>query len=352
MKFSNIKLSIGILYIGLIVIISSAALYYDLASYLISSFGDSIVTVYIYICLVLLCTSIFDTLSYLKLNNLKNYNFFRISIANIILLLIFLFFATVTFNVFEQKSLLLCVLSSILVQLSLLPLQKIIVKRVFKGEEKTLNDCSLIIIPKAPKYMTMNILRNFKTSIVVPKHWTNQKIDNYDFHLQRFKLTIKERYDIQSYIFCIILNTILYTIIYFFYLDSNISAATFTIKLSLIFNLISFIYILILPTISQQGIYKIDNIMKEKNLNLFKQNLEIFENNQDKNLSRTKAVESIFYPIPSIKSRLNQKERERFGLPNVSRMIIFYSSFSLSIIFKGVHGNAGKVENWILPPSE
>ena len=26
--------------------------------------------------------------------------------------------------------------------------------------------------------------------------------------------------------------------------------------------------------------------------------------------------------------------------------------FNLSIIFKGVHGNAGKPENWILPPSE
>ena len=86
-------------------------------------------------------------------------------------------------------------------------------------------------------------------------------------------------------------------------------------------------------------------------MNLFKENLEIFENYQDKNESRNKAVETIFYPIPSIETRINVNEK-RLGLSNVSRLIIFFASFNLSIIFKGVHGNAGKPENWILPSSE
>ena len=39
-------------------------------------------------------------------------------------------------------------------------------------------------------------------------------------------------------------------------------------------------------------------------------------------------------------------------LPNISRVIIFFMIFNLSIIFKGVHGNAGKPLNWFFPPVE
>ena len=199
----------------------------------------------------------------------------------------------------------------------------------------------------------MNILRTFKhTMIVVPKHWTIQNSENYKFHLERFKLNIKKKNHIKSYLFSIVINTILFVIFYSYYSNTNISAVAFTIKVSLIFNIIGFVYILVLPSLSQRGIYSIDNIMKKKDINLFKENLNIFEENQDKNYNRSKVVESIFYPIPSTQSRLNSEIETNFGLPNISRIIIFFASFSLSVIFKGVHGNAGKIENWILPPSE
>ena len=92
--------------------------------------------------------------------------------------------------------------------------------------------------------------------------------------------------------------------------------------------------------------------MKNESELLFKENLEIFERNQDKNDNRSRLVEMIFYPVPSTSSRMNCDLSKGFGSPNISRLIIFLASCFLSIIFKGVHGNAGKPLNWLLPPSE
>ena len=89
--------------------------------------------------------------------------------------------------------------------------------------------------------------------------------------------------------------------------------------------------------------------MKTVDLNLFKENLEIFESNQDKNKARGKITETVFYPIPSIKTRVDSGNQKKFGLSNISRLIIFFASFNLSIIFKGVHGNAGKTRELAIP---
>ena len=83
-----------------------------------------------------------------------------------------------------------------------------------------------------------------------------------------------------------------------------------------------------------------------------KENLNIFEQNQDKNDRISKKVENIFYPVPSIHTRENNKKIYLLTLPNISRVIIFFMIFNLSIIFKGVHGNAGKPLNWFFPPVE
>ena len=96
----------------------------------------------------------------------------------------------------------------------------------------------------------------------------------------------------------------------------------------------------------------IDNIMKKDNIEIYKKNLEIFEKNQDKNNQINQNIESIFYPIPSVNTRIKNQKNFSLTFPNISRTIIFMMMFGASIILKGVHGNAGKPENWIFPPTE
>ena len=352
MKFNDIKLSFGIIYVGLIVLFTLFSLYFDIADFITSTFGDNIKSVYIYFFFLILFTLPFDFLSNKSLNSYEDRCIKKIVFGNIVLFLIFIIFISIIYFLFNLQNLLLAFVFSILMQLLLLALQGIITPYIFNIQEKSYNDSSLLICANSPSYITMNILRTFRgPKIVVPIHWVEQNEKNYFFHLERFELIKKIKIDLKSIIFSISLNSILFSGIYYYFLNSEYTVSSSIIYLSLISNLISFLYILILPKISQNGIINIDSIMKNKDMNLFKENLEIFENYQDKNESRNKAVETIFYPIPSIETRINVNEK-RLGLPNVSRLIIFFASFNLSIIFKGVHGNAGKPENWILPPSE
>ena len=353
MKFNNIKLSAGILYVGIIVSSVLLSLYLDLSRILISYLGDTLKTAYIYFLLVLIVTLPLDILASKKLNTPKDSRISKILVSNCLLFLIFIFFINMINIVFKIDNVLFAFIFSILLQISILVIQEIITNLIFKPKKESFNNSSLLIIKDAPSYMTMNIIQTLRGSkIIVPEHWTKHKHKNYQFHLKRFELIENKKIYTKSIFFSIIVNAIFFTLIYFYYINTNVSSVYFIINLSLICNLISFLYILVLPILSQNGITNTDNIMKNKDSKLFQENLLIFENNQDKNKTRGKIVERIFYPIPSIETRVNSDYKKKFALSNVSRLIIMFASSSLSIIFKGVHGNAGKPENWLLPPSE
>ena len=353
MKFNNSKLSIGILYIGAIVLLSSLGLYSNLAESITSNYGNNLFVAYSYIAILLITTMPLDILSSKKLNADNDSGIRKIVISNIILFIFFIVFTTFLFFLYNLQSPLVALISSIFIQLFLLILQGLVAQYCFNSSEESHAGSTLLILADSPSYMTMNILRTIGgTKILVPNHWRKEDQRNYNFHLERFELIKNSRIDLKSILYGILINSILFTLIYSYFLNSTISATYFIIHVTLLSNLTSFIFILILPKISQNGIANIDSIMKDKDMVLFKQNLEIFESNQDKNNHRGKLIETIFYPIPSIKTRIDQKNSIGFGLPNISRLIIFLASFSLSLIFKGVHGNAGKPENWLFPPSE
>jgi len=71
MKFNNAKLSIGILYIGVIVLASIIALYFQIENHIILHFGNTIKTVYVYIFFIIIFTLPFDIFSHIKLNPKK-----------------------------------------------------------------------------------------------------------------------------------------------------------------------------------------------------------------------------------------------------------------------------------------
>ena len=353
MKFNNTKLSIGIIYVGSIVSLTTIALYLDFASVLVANYGNNLKVAFCYFFFMLTITLPLDVFANKKINTSRDISINKIIVGNIVLYLLLISFTTIIYFLFSLENLLFVFLSSLMMQLLLLLLQEIITLSSFNTKKYSYKSSSMLIIENAPFYMTMNIIRSLKgPKILVRSHWTKQKKENYEFHLERFQLIMGSKIDLKSVLFSIVLNSIFFIAIYSYFYSANVPATIFIINLSLISNLISFIYILLLPKLSQNGITNIDYTMRSKDSSLFKENLEIFESNQDRNQSRSKIVETIFYPIPSIDTRLNCKVKKKFGLSNISRLIIFLAFTNLSIIFKGVHGNAGKPENWLLPPSE
>ena len=72
MKFNDIKLSFGIIYVGLIVLFTLFSLYFDIADFITSTFGDNIKSVYIYFFFLILFTLPFDFLSNKSLNSYED----------------------------------------------------------------------------------------------------------------------------------------------------------------------------------------------------------------------------------------------------------------------------------------
>ena len=187
MNFSNTKLSVGILYVGFIVVVSTLCLYFDLPNLLIRGFGDNIYTVFIYILLLIIATLPLDILSSYKLNSFKNRNLYKIILGNLILFLLLSLFAFIIFITYEQRNILLAFTALLFAQLALIHIQELSVKNFFNFRFESFEDLSLIIIPNAPKYMTMNIqyvMKETKQCILTP---VKIKIQKSELFLIDFK---------------------------------------------------------------------------------------------------------------------------------------------------------------------
>ena len=357
MNFRDKKLSFGIIYVGIIVFISLLGIYFNLAKHINLLFVSKSTSILFYFSLCLGLTTILDIISSKNLNDDKNHSKTLIFFLNLMIFGIFYISTSILDLLLENYQLILTpikiFLYCIIMQIFILFSQSVVSKILLKKETFKYQNYNFLKIKNSPSYMTSNVNYGATSNkYLIPDHWFSEKKENYEFYLERIILMIKENLYLKVLISSIIINSIISTIVIDSLYFSSLNFVEIIINLSLISNLISFFYILVLPKVSQWGIMNIDNKMREKSESLFRENLSIFEKNQDKNIKVNKKVENIFYPVPSIYTRENNKKVYLLTFPNISRVIIFFMVFNLSIIFKGVHGNAGKPLNWFFPPIE
>ena len=357
MNFRDKKLSFGIIYVGIIVFISLLGIYFNLAKHINLLFVSKSTSILFYFSLCLGLTTILDIISSKNLNDDKDHSKTLIFFLNLMIFGIFYISTSILDLLLENYQLILTpikiFLYCIIMQIFILFSQSVVSKILLKKETFKYQNYNFLKIKNSPSYMTSNVNYGATSNkYLIPDHWFSEKKENYEFYLERIILMIKENLYLKVLISSIIINSIISTIVIDSLYFSSLNFVEIIINLSLISNLISFFYILVLPKVSQWGIMNIDNKMREKSESLFRENLSIFEKNQDKNIKVNKKVENIFYPVPSIYTRENNKKVYLLTFPNISRVIIFFMVFNLSIIFKGVHGNAGKPLNWFFPPIE
>ncbi len=63
------------------------------------------------------------------------------------------------------------------------------------------------------------------------------------------------------------------------------------------------------------------------------------------------AVQTIFYPIPSVKMRLRSIEAAPLVLGSLARNNLYYSWATLTLLGRAVHCNVGRPALWVFPPS-
>jgi len=122
------------------------------------------------------------------------------------------------------------------------------------------------------------------------------------------------------------------------------------------FNLLTFLGLLTLPTISRQASYAIDHQVVEQGIGpgLMLGTIQILDRLQDDEPERSRIIESIFHPIPSMVNR-------RFSSPpvprlpiawHVARMAVFFSGAGVGFLSRAVHCNVGRPDLWLMLPAD
>ena len=135
--------------------------------------------------------------------------------------------------------------------------------------------------------------------------------------------------------------------------------ATGLIRIYFISTIWQFIGLLLLPTLNRNAVRTLESGMKSKgfsnevltNLNLQTSAL------QDGEIRRSKWVETIFHPLPSVENRESKEQNASsdatpLGAWHVVRMMLFLSMTCGGILHRAVHCNVGRPDLWILAPAD
>jgi Zn-dependent protease with chaperone function len=125
----------------------------------------------------------------------------------------------------------------------------------------------------------------------------------------------------------------------------------------LYFNLWSFVGLLVLPSLSRGGVYEADIFARKAGVphDAFDVLLPELDRRQDDEPARSRLIETIFHPIPSVSKRLerlNEKHARAFGWWHGARMALFLSWGCLGFLARAVHCNSGRPELWVMLPGD
>ena len=116
----------------------------------------------------------------------------------------------------------------------------------------------------------------------------------------------------------------------------------------------SFISLILLTRLSHNSVYACDAIAKNENKSLLIKWIKHFPDIVGENGHQNPLKQAVFYPIPSIKSRLDALKTNRIGtinLGNLTRRNLYLSWGVFNLSARSVHCNVGRPLLWVLPPS-
>lgn len=125
----------------------------------------------------------------------------------------------------------------------------------------------------------------------------------------------------------------------------------------LYFNLWSFIGLLVLPSLSRGGVFEADLFARKAGVthDVFEALLPELDRRQDDEPARSRLIETIFHPIPSVSrrlERLREKHARAFGWWHGARMALFLSWGCMGFLARAVHCNSGRPELWVMLPGD
>ena len=120
------------------------------------------------------------------------------------------------------------------------------------------------------------------------------------------------------------------------------------------FTIWSFIGLLTLPTLSRNASLRIDQALIKQGVprDLIANSAKAMDQLQDDEPERSKLVETIFHPVPSVSNRSPSGEIRGGKAWNVARTTLFLSWGCLGLLARSVHCNVGRPELWTTLPTD
>lgn len=112
----------------------------------------------------------------------------------------------------------------------------------------------------------------------------------------------------------------------------------------------AFVGLLVLPTLSRSAVFAADRAAADSGLAPAGW-ITRFPDLTGEDGSANAAVQTIFYPIPSVKMRLRSIEDAPLVLGSLARNNLYYSWATLTLLGRAVHCNVGRPALWVFPPS-
>ena len=151
-------------------------------------------------------------------------------------------------------------------------------------------------------------------------------------------------------------------VVFAFFVASNMPGAgvdtvAAICRTSLWFNLMTFIGLLLLPTLSRKGTLAADAHMLEAYPQFAQPWIDALHYVNTKlgdEPSRSRTIESVFYPIPNIENRIAVSGTLKPAVQpwHVARIAVFVALVGLSPFHRVVHCSAGQPEVWMLLPCD
>ncbi len=125
------------------------------------------------------------------------------------------------------------------------------------------------------------------------------------------------------------------------------------------FTLWSFVGVLVLPTLSRGAVFAADQMVRSAHgASLVALTITRLDAWQDDEAERALAVESIFHPVPSRGARLRALAQESTavadsaGAWHATRMMLFLSWAGIGGLSRAVHCNVGRPAVWVMLPGD
>jgi Zn-dependent protease with chaperone function len=119
----------------------------------------------------------------------------------------------------------------------------------------------------------------------------------------------------------------------------------------------SFVALLVLPTPTRAGVFEADVRAVEAGVepDVLESTIRKINQTQGDDEDRTRLVESVFHPIPSVErrvERLGSEDEPKKGAWNAARVRLYLSWAGLDFLSRAVHCNVGRPGVWVFLPGD